>query len=133
MFRFLTYLVAIAMLFAGCSESRPHDPVVWGEEIYARTLCGQCHGADRRGTIQGPPLEDLQQHWTADELAAYLAAPINYVDTRPRLRALADRYKVLMPAMPLSNEERGAVSLFLLHGSKRDVDMRTSSLQGESK
>jgi mono/diheme cytochrome c family protein len=127
MFRFATYIVAIALLCAGCSAPHPADPVAWGQEIYARTLCGQCHGADQRGTIQGPPLENLREHWTTDELVAYLAAPMNYVDAQPRLRALADHYKMLMPAMPLTNEERRAVAAYLLQNEESTAASKTTS------
>lgn len=81
------------------------DRVQRGREVYVFESCGSCHGAERQGGKNAPPLERLDRHWATDELVTYLRGPRAYPKDR-RLRTLAARYPQEMAGLPGAGEER---------------------------
>lgn len=70
-----------------------------GWQTYVDLDCASCHGANREGKRSGPPLNGLAEHWSAEQLARYLADPDAMVKTNPRLAYKAEQYAIAMPAV----------------------------------
>ncbi len=111
-------------LLAGCSaqtdetEPVPDSPAAaHGQalEIYRRARCDRCHGENRQGTKDAPPIANLGEFWTEDDLVTYLADPQSAVETNERLQVLVARYRLIMPGYKvLSEEERRALARYLM-------------------
>lgn len=102
---------------AACTLRTPPPPGATGDVIYDLQNCANCHGADRTGKSQGPPLLDLGRHWQVEELARYLADPQSFVAADPRLRAHGETHSQTMPAYDnLTLEQRRVLAAWLLEG-----------------
>ena len=94
--------VAIA---AGCGGQGPQPPPgldeaqLAGWRAYVDLNCGSCHGEAREGKRSGPPLRDLAEHWTAEQLVSYLVDPDAMVRANPRLAYKAEQYALGMPSV----------------------------------
>jgi mono/diheme cytochrome c family protein len=112
-------LFGLSTALLSCARS-PRTPALSaeeiraGQEIYVFEGCGACHGAGRKGTATGPSLERLRRHWSADELARFLADPRAYPKDR-RLEELSGRFPTQMAGLPAASDERlRTLALFLL-------------------
>jgi mono/diheme cytochrome c family protein len=87
-----------------------------GRRIFVSDACPTCHGQDRMGANNGPPLQGLRARWTEENLIRFLREPSAFRQSDPRLRQLADRYKTVMPG-PLRSDEARLRTLagYLLH------------------
>lgn len=75
----------------------------------------RCHGANRAGTLEGPPLKGLRHTWTADQIVEYLADPPTYIKDTPRLQELVKRYRTPMPSfLTLDEATRRELAEYLL-------------------
>ncbi len=94
-------LIAIAM---SCGDSKPTPPPglsetqLAGWNAYVTLDCGSCHGDQRQGKRSGPTLAGLDQHWTEEQLAAYLGDPQAMIKVTPRLAYKSEQYAIAMPA-----------------------------------
>jgi cytochrome c553 len=87
-------LCAAAACGQGNATTIPSSPAA---ALYAAEGCADCHGADGTGGTLGPALAQLRAHWTADELAAYLADPRPALAGDERLGRLGQPYIMSMP------------------------------------
>jgi len=107
-------LFFVLPLLAACAMSQPAANAT-GQEIYASANCADCHGDDFEGRFLGPSLKDVASHWNPTDLASFLTAPENFIQSDPRLGALNDDYWFDMPAYEkLSLRHRDALALWLL-------------------
>jgi cytochrome c553 len=113
--------LAVAAAF-GCS--RGEDNYIQGqvdltgaspEQVYAGLNCASCHGAELEGQRTAPALKGLAERWSEDELIAYLRDPKAVQAANPSLAYMAERYPIVMPAYPHTDEQvlRGLVSWLL--------------------
>lgn len=95
-------LVVVAL---SCGQSKPTPPPglteaqLAGWQAYVDLDCASCHGESREGKRSGPPLTGLAEHWSAEQLARYLADPDAAVRATPRLAYKAEQYAIAMPAV----------------------------------
>jgi mono/diheme cytochrome c family protein len=68
-----------------------------GWKAYVDLNCASCHGEDREGKRSGPPLTELAEHWTPEDLVSYLEDPDAAVRSNPRLAYRAEKYAIGMP------------------------------------
>src|SRR4030042_1860250 len=106
-------LIVLFLALAGLSCSptseaptRESETVREGRRIFVSDACPTCHGQDRAGTNNGPPLQGLHPRWTEEKLIRFLREPSAFRQSDPRLRQLADRYKTVMPGPLRSDEAR---------------------------
>lgn len=99
---------------ANSTPAAPATPASEGPALYAKANCAMCHGDDRAGKPLGPSLLALQQHWTADDLVAYLQDPQGYAEKNPRLLEQKKQYSMKMPAPALTPEELQVLARWLL-------------------
>lgn len=87
-----------------------------GAQLYAELSCATCHGEAREGKEKlGPALSGLSAHWdSADELSKYLENPRRYIQSDQRLRQRMGSYNMVMPAVPMGEEDRLALARWLL-------------------
>jgi cytochrome c551/c552 len=104
---------AAILVLAACGAGGP--PPGSPEALYVDLGCAKCHGPDREGMRSGPPLHNLAQRWTDDDLMSYMRDPEAFVATNPRLYELKEQYPIAMPAFPNTPEEelRAVVDLML--------------------
>ena len=106
----LAVLIPLVLL-TGCGRKPREYP---GRALFLGAFCVQCHGENRQGTKQGPPLKQLTRYWTAESLLGYLADPAATVETNPRLKDLSYLYPALMPKFNMSDTDRRELVRFLL-------------------
>jgi len=106
-------LIVLLLASAGLScsptsEAPPQESetVREGRRIFVSDACPTCHGQDRGGANNGPPLQGLRTRWTDEELIRFLREPSAFRQSDPRLRQLAERYKTVMPSPLRSDEPR---------------------------
>jgi cytochrome c2 len=106
--------VASIVVLAACGGNAGPAPGT-PEASYVNLGCAKCHGAEREGMRSGPPLHNLAERWTEDDLVAYLRDPQTFVQSNPRLKAMDEDYPIAMPAFPNTPEEdvRALVRLML--------------------
>ncbi|MCB9915194.1 MAG: c-type cytochrome [Planctomycetes bacterium] len=115
-------LLLLAPLVTAC-DREPPKPLseMTPRELFLEVRCDSCHGSDRRGSWMGPPLVDLEQHWTAPDLARYLRDPLPVIEATPRLTELKRQYTNPMRAFPeLPQAERLRLAEWLLVVTRRD-------------
>lgn len=56
-----------------------------GAELFGVFGCVDCHGTDLKGTVNGPALRNLNEHWGRQKLISYLRNPGSFMG--------ADRFK----------------------------------------
>jgi thiol:disulfide interchange protein DsbD len=82
------------------------------------THCSSCHGEDRKGSEEVPPLVGIEDRWTMAELAQYILDPAAYRAKHPRLQELDERYAaVQMPAVDLPEERKEALVVWVMTSS----------------
>jgi len=86
-----------------CQPALPDPPVLGG--AYARLGCGGCHGQRGEGGPAAPPLGDLNRHWDAGRLFAYLRDPDAVKAGDPRLASLSGEYPLRMPAVAQATDD----------------------------
>ena len=118
--RFLLAAAAVALLTAA-DAPRPGakwgaPPAPSGKGAYKTFVCAACHGLDRKGTQNGPPVVSLAENWTLDELLEYLRDPKSYREKNPRLQELAGKYVgvVMPPYETVSQEDLKRLAAWLL-------------------
>ena len=90
-------------------------PAVDPESLYRSWGCSICHGTDRRGGKNAPPLTKLDSSWSAETLADYLKDPARWRESDARIRKLVQRYpKLTMPPSDHPEAERRALAAWLL-------------------
>jgi cytochrome c553 len=94
-------LLAGAAAVAGCGEAPGSQSQPDGARLFVLANCTTCHGADGAGGVLGPPLRNLDAHWTRESLAAYLADPKAVIDSDPRMKSLSLNFNMRMP--PVTN------------------------------
>ena len=91
--------LAVVALTAGCggdaSTSADAHP---GRQVLDELGCASCHGARLDGTRTAPPLADLESHWQADALVAYLQSPAQVARATPNIAYRNERYPLQMPS-----------------------------------
>lgn len=88
-----------------------------GGQVWEAEECAACHGDDGRGTLIGPSLEGVHEHWTPDRLFEFLRDPGPELASNPRLGALTSRYEVDMPGVrDATEDETRDLAAFVLHG-----------------
>jgi mono/diheme cytochrome c family protein len=109
-------LLAASLVFVGaCSGSgEASDDGSPGRKVYVQAGCGACHGAALEGLQAGPTLQDLDVHWSADDLTAYLRSPAEVRAQRPKLQYRTEGYIAEMPAFRGSDEELQQLVDYLL-------------------
>jgi mono/diheme cytochrome c family protein len=103
--RSLAMIVGIgcAVIAEGCGASRPTPPPglnevqLAGWRVYVDLDCAACHGESREGKRTAPPITDISENWTADQLVSYLTDPNAMVRSNPRLAYKAEKYAIGMP------------------------------------
>lgn len=86
-----------------------------GPALYEKGLCSVCHGDDRKGNENAPPLVNLKAHWDEDALTAYLKDPAKVRANDPRMGKLSETYDSLdMPPWEAPESERRALATWLL-------------------
>lgn len=102
-------------LLAACSSEVEEQPPAAGLLYYRRSGCTGCHGDGGAGGMLGPPLRELGQNWTREELAGYIAEPLPFHERKPHLEALGERWSADMPSSPhLTEPERLDLADYLL-------------------
>lgn len=83
---------------------------------YTQAKCNGCHGAEGGGGMLGPSLQGIAEHWTVDDLSAFIANPAPFVAERPRLKEMLEvDYKMPMTAnSTLTEDERRALAEWVL-------------------
>jgi cytochrome c2 len=108
-------LAPLLIGLAACSaEPASSDGTVGGAKLFQVNGCVLCHLADGSGSQMGPPLRNLSANWTREELATYLADPRGWLEHDERLRGLKQRFRMEMPAVSLSEEDRLTLADHLL-------------------
>lgn len=98
---------------ASCGGPASDAPV--GERLYASQGCAACHGQAGEGTMLGPPLSGLADHWSRETLIEHLSDPAGVKAKNPRLVELGRRYSMAMPAVSgLDEEQLGSLADWLL-------------------
>ena len=114
-------VLGLVVFLFGCGD-RPAPPAapapapgLDGALLYRQNSCDVCHGDDRAGSDNAPPLRGLAAHWDAERLTVYLADPAPVVASDPRLSELGERYEVEMLAYGhVPESERRALAEWLL-------------------
>lgn len=109
-------LAAIPILAqAPRGKPTPAERAAAGAALYEKGLCNVCHGDDRKGNENAPPLLGLRANWDEERLAAYLKDPAKTRAADPRVAALAKRYTTMeMPPWEAPEAERRALAAWLL-------------------
>ncbi|HEX2866458.1 MAG TPA: cytochrome c [Ignavibacteriales bacterium] len=96
------------------------SPGAADKELSAVTLlknngCTSCHGSDLKGTNLAPPLQNVREHWSRDELISYLRNPSSFMDSE-RFSKFRQRYpSVMMPSFNnLDIKDLGKISDYLM-------------------
>lgn len=105
-----TVTLAVAVMVVGCGASP--EPVE--HTLVQAKGCDGCHGDNLQGTATAPSLEDLQAHWDAESLTAYLREPAAVRAESSRLQVQNGRYPVEMPAIEGTDEELRRLAEILL-------------------
>jgi len=92
-----------AVIGVGCGASKPTPPpglndvqlAGWG--VYVDLDCAVCHGENREGKRTAPPIKNISENWTVDQLVSYLADPTAMVRSNPGLAYRAEKYSIGMP------------------------------------
>jgi hypothetical protein len=84
-------------------------------DIITRQGCRGCHGNELEGTRMGPPLINLTQFWSRDELINYLRNPNSFMD-KDRFRKYQQEYPgVIMPSYTnVDVKDLGRIADYLL-------------------
>jgi mono/diheme cytochrome c family protein len=97
---------------SGAGEASDDGPP--GRQVYVQAGCGGCHGADLEGLQTAPTLQNLEAHWNAEDLTAYLRSPDEVRTRRPKLQYRTEGYAAEMPAFQGSDEELTQLVEYLL-------------------
>jgi mono/diheme cytochrome c family protein len=95
--------IGCVVIVLGCGTRKPQPPPgldevqLAGWKAYVDLNCASCHGEDREGKRSGPPLTELAEHWTPEDLVSYLEDPDAAVRSKPRLAYRAEKYAIGMP------------------------------------
>jgi cytochrome c2 len=86
-----------------------------GAELFANFRCTSCHGNDYKGTQKGPALTVLGEHYSREDLIAYLRNPKSFMDSE-RLKAYREQFPgIIMPSYSNKDvKELGKIADFLL-------------------
>lgn len=82
-------------------------PSTPGSRLFVEKGCVSCHSLHGQGGRVGPALDDVDRRVTRDDLLRRLRDPAS---VQPR---------TLMPRIPLTDEEKSALSHFLLEENRR--------------
>lgn len=97
----------LLMVAQGCSGRD-------GRDVYIGMGCPQCHGLRAEGLSQGPPLKNLSNRWTREELDSYIQNPGEYMAHSPRLQELSKSFTSNMPAFRMEEKNREKLIEYLL-------------------
>ena len=107
--------LSLVVSLASCSDSGEGGKPIDGATLFNRNGCIACHGMNRQGGGLGPVLKGLGQHWTTEQLVAYLEDPKGYAEGDERLKAQGAKYRSPMPPYAnLSVDERTTLASWLL-------------------
>jgi len=108
-------LSALALAGAATACAGGGSGPMTGAELYRARACHTCHGGSGEGRSIGPPLVGLAEHWTVEDLAAYLAEPRSFVERSERLQAVDEQYRTNMQSFRhLDLEERTLIARWVL-------------------
>ena len=101
------HAVVLTVLVAFSFNSHAQD----GEKLF-RANCASCHKLDKK--LVGPALAGVQDRWESEEaLIAWIQNSQQYLADNPGDQYAADLFaannNMIMPAMPLSNEDTKAI------------------------
>jgi len=114
-------LTPLLLLLAACSPAPAGEEESPGSLLYRRQGCSQCHSPAGTGTSLAPALVRLGDKWTRADLAAYLAHPGPFLESRPHLAELTKRYGATMPSSGhLTEPERLSLADYLIELSEAD-------------
>ncbi len=99
-------LLAAAALAAACTSEPPPPPPDPGAAAYRAQGCVACHGPAGEGTMMGPSLRGVGDHWTRDDLARYFVEPEAFASSDPRLKQVASKYTMRMRGITAPQDQR---------------------------
>lgn len=90
----------VLVLACGAAGPAPGTP----EALYSDLGCAKCHGAQREGQRNGPPLAGLAERWDEESLVEFLQDPQGFIDRNPRLAYRFEKYAIAMHAFGTTPE-----------------------------
>jgi len=118
---YIIYLIPV-LVFVGCrpgwiGPAVDRDAVARGRLVWEAEECSACHGDTGEGTLIGPSLAAVADHWEAETLAVFLQDPESQLVENSRLRELTSKYDVDMPGVQQADHEQVQdLVVFLLYG-----------------
>lgn len=110
-------LLGLAALLAGACSGGGDSQAKDGPTLFSRNGCVACHGHKLQGSSMAPALAGLAEHWTVEDMVAYLADPKGYAAQDPRLSEQGKSYRTVMPPYAnVSVEDRTVLAEWLLAG-----------------
>ncbi len=99
-------LLSLGLLGSACGSRGPGADPERAAKLYTQFACAQCHGGQGAGLSTAPGFAGLEQLWSREQLAEYLASPRAWIEKDERLAQLKQRYSLEMPAVGLPVEDR---------------------------
>lgn len=102
-FAMIAGISCVVVIGGGCGAAQPTPPPglnevqLSGWRVYVDLECAVCHGENREGKRSAPPITNISENWTADQLVSYLTDPNAMVKSNPRLAYRAEKYAIGMP------------------------------------
>lgn len=96
-------------------QSNMSSENISGKDLVARIGCYNCHGNDLAGTVKGPSLAGVNQHWSRDQLINYLRNPNSFMNSE-RFQNYKEKYpNVVMPSYTnIDVKDLGKIAEYLL-------------------
>ena len=107
-------LSAAVLVLAACQPETPPvgaDPAA--ADLWVKTACSACHGADGKGFAGlGPSIAGKQEHWSRESLVEYLDDPAAYAKRTERLGYFGKEMPAI--ASSVTPEERASIADYAL-------------------
>jgi cytochrome c551/c552 len=120
---YASFAVAVPaiLVLAACGAPGPEPGTP--EAFYVDLGCAKCHGNEREGLRSGPPLDNLQDRWREESLVEYFKDPKAVMEATPRLKYMAEKYPIVMPAFPnTSDDDLFALARYVLGDSNQATE-----------
>jgi cytochrome c551/c552 len=95
-------VTAALLLMLACAAAGP--PPGTPEALYVDLGCAKCHGTQREGQRNGPPLTNLTDRWNHESLVEFLQDPQGFIDRKPSLAYRFEKYAIAMHAFGTTPE-----------------------------
>jgi mono/diheme cytochrome c family protein len=111
-----TCVLLAALAASACSGSGPGETASsLGADLFKVQGCATCHGNEGQGSMLGPALRGLKQHWTREQLVEYFVDPQAFAAKDPRLAKQGKGFIQSMPGYKaLKPEERASLADLVL-------------------